>query len=46
MKNLPLDGIKVVDFTGVPASPATTQLLAWFPSPTFVPRLLAGESAT
>jgi formyl-CoA transferase len=46
MSYLPLGGVKVIDFTGVPASPASTQLLAWFPSPTFVPRLLAGESAT
>jgi hypothetical protein len=46
MKNLPLDGIKVIDLTGVPARPASTQLLAWFPSPAFVPRVLAGGSAT
>jgi hypothetical protein len=46
MKILPLDGIKVIDFAGVPASPASTQLLVWFPSPAFVPRVLAGGSAT
>ena len=27
---LPLEGIKIIDFTGVQAGPAGTQLLAWF----------------
>ena len=29
-KSLPLEGIKIIDFTHVQAGPACKQLLAWF----------------
>ena len=42
--SLPLEGIKIIDFTGVQAGPACTQLLAWFGADVLkVERLTGGD---
>jgi formyl-CoA transferase len=44
--SLPLEGIKVIDFTGVQAGPACTQLMAWFGADVLKVERLSGGDVT
>src|ERR1039458_5762401 len=44
--SLPLEGIKIIDFTGVQAGPACTQLMAWFGASVLKVERLSGGDVT